>query len=131
MRPNDPVYPIEQAAARVAAAAEVAHGGAVPFVLTARAENHIRGRDDLADTIARLQAFQAAGADVLYAPGLMDLGEISSLVQVRRPAGERDPAPGRAHGRRAGGGGRGPHLRRRLVRLGGRGRRRHGGTRAA
>jgi 2-methylisocitrate lyase-like PEP mutase family enzyme len=86
MRPNDPVYPVEQAAARVAAAAEAAHGGAVPFVLTARAENHIRGRDDLADTIARLQAFQAAGADVLYAPGLMDLGEISSLVQsVDRP----------------------------------------------
>jgi 2-methylisocitrate lyase-like PEP mutase family enzyme len=86
MRPEDPVYPIEQAAARVAAAAEVAHGGAVPFVLTARAENHIRGRDDLADTVARLQAFQAAGADVLYAPGLMDLDEIASLVQaVDRP----------------------------------------------
>ena len=69
-----------------AAAAEVAHAGPVHFVLTARAENHIRGRDDLADTIARLQAFQAAGADVLYAPGLMDLGDIASLVQaVDRP----------------------------------------------
>ena len=86
MRPDDPIYPIEQAAERVAAAAEVAHAGPVHFVLTARAENHIRGRDDLADTIARLQAFQAAGADVLYAPGLMDLGDIASLVQaVDRP----------------------------------------------
>jgi 2-methylisocitrate lyase-like PEP mutase family enzyme len=86
MRPDDPIYPIEQAAERVAAAAEVAHEGRVHFVLTARAENHIRGRDDLADTIARLQAYQAAGADVLYAPGLMDLGQIASLVQaVDRP----------------------------------------------
>ena len=84
--PGVATYPIEQAAARVAAAAEVAHGGPVPFVLTARAENHIRGRDDLRDTIARLQAYQAAGADVLYAPGLMDLGEIGSLVRaVDRP----------------------------------------------
>jgi 2-methylisocitrate lyase-like PEP mutase family enzyme len=86
MRADDPMYPIEVAADRVLAAAAVAHAGPVHFVLTARAENHIRGRDDLADTIARLQAFQAAGADVLYAPGLMDLGEISSLVQsVDRP----------------------------------------------
>ena len=58
------------ATARVAAAAEAAHGGDVRLVLTARAENHIRGNPDLADTIARLQAFQEAGADVLYAPGL-------------------------------------------------------------
>jgi 2-methylisocitrate lyase-like PEP mutase family enzyme len=80
------VYPMDLAAERVAAAAEVAHTGPVRFVLTARAENHIRGRDDLADTIARLQAYQAAGADVLYAPGLMDLDEIGSLVRaVDRP----------------------------------------------
>jgi 2-methylisocitrate lyase-like PEP mutase family enzyme len=86
MRADDPVYPIELAAERVAAAAEAAHSGPVRFVLTARAENHIRGRDDLPDTIARLQAFQAAGADVLYAPGLIDLGDIASLVQsVDRP----------------------------------------------
>ena len=85
-RTDDPLYPIDLAAERVAAAAEVAHAGSVHFVLTARAENHIRGRDDLADTISRLQAFQAAGADVLYAPGLMDVGEITSLVQaVDRP----------------------------------------------
>ncbi len=80
--PGVGLYPLELAAERVAAAAEVAHGGPVPFVLTARAENHIRGQDDLADTIRRLQAFQAVGADVLYAPGLMDLGEIASVVQA-------------------------------------------------
>jgi len=86
MRADDPLYPIAEAAERVTAAAEVAHAGPVHFVLTARAENHIRGRDDIADTITRLQAFQAAGADVLYAPGLMDLGEIASVVQsVDRP----------------------------------------------
>jgi len=86
LRADDPIYPIEQAADRVAAAAEVAHPGEVRFVLTARAENLLRGRDDLADTIARLQAYQEAGADVLYAPGLTDLGAITSLVQsVDRP----------------------------------------------
>ncbi|MFL6204286.1 MAG: isocitrate lyase/phosphoenolpyruvate mutase family protein [Acidimicrobiales bacterium] len=85
-QPDPAVYAIDHAAERVAAAAEAAHAGTVPFVLTARAENHIRGHDDLADTIARLQAYQAAGADVLYAPGLMDLDEIRSLVQsVDRP----------------------------------------------
>jgi 2-methylisocitrate lyase-like PEP mutase family enzyme len=85
-KPGVGVYALDQAAERVAAAAEAAHAGPVPFVLTARAENHLRGRDDLGDTISRLQAFQAAGADVLYAPGLMDLGEIRSLVQsVDRP----------------------------------------------
>ena len=80
------LYALEPAAARVEAAAEAAHGGPVPFVLTARAENHIRGRDDLPDTIRRLQAFQEAGADVLYAPGLVDLGDIASAVRsVDRP----------------------------------------------
>jgi 2-methylisocitrate lyase-like PEP mutase family enzyme len=64
------LYSLEVAAERVAAAAEAAHAGPVGLVLTARAENHLRGNPDLADTIARLQAFQEAGADVLYAPGL-------------------------------------------------------------
>ena len=59
-----------EAVERVAAAVEAAHALGFPFVLTARAENHIRGNPDLDDTIARLQAFEAAGADVLYAPGL-------------------------------------------------------------
>jgi 2-methylisocitrate lyase-like PEP mutase family enzyme len=85
-RPEDPIYDRAAAVARVAAAAEAAHGGDVPFVLTARAENHLHDRADLADTIERLQAFQEAGADVLYAPGLRDLQQISSLVRaVDRP----------------------------------------------
>ena len=66
---EDPIYPLELAAERVAAAAAAAHAGPVHLVLTARAENHVHGRDDLDDTIARLQAFEEAGADVLYAPG--------------------------------------------------------------
>jgi 2-methylisocitrate lyase-like PEP mutase family enzyme len=74
------------AAARVAEAAAVAHAGPVGLVLTARAENHIRGVDDLADTIARLQAYEAAGADVLYAPGVRSLDDIRAVVSaVSRP----------------------------------------------
>ena len=75
--------------------------GDVHLVLTARAENHIRGNPDLADTIARLQSFQAAGADVLYAPGLSTLDDIRRVVVVGRPAGERAGAAERADGRRA------------------------------
>jgi 2-methylisocitrate lyase-like PEP mutase family enzyme len=81
-----PVYDAGLAADRVQAAAEAAHRGPVRLVLTARAENYLYGRPDLADTIARLQAFQAAGADVLYAPGISDLEEIRQLVaSVDRP----------------------------------------------
>jgi 2-methylisocitrate lyase-like PEP mutase family enzyme len=79
-REEEPIYPIEAAAERVAAAAEVAHGGAVPLVLTARAENHLHGVTDLADTIARLQAYEEAGADVLYAPGIARLEDIRQVV---------------------------------------------------
>jgi 2-methylisocitrate lyase-like PEP mutase family enzyme len=83
---DDPVYDAELAAERVRAAAEVAHRGPVHLVLTARAENHLYGRPDLADTIARLQAYQQAGADVLYAPGLRRLDDIARLVaSVDRP----------------------------------------------
>jgi len=83
---DDPVYELPLAAERVGAAAEVAHGGAVHFVLTARAENYVRGRRDLADTIARLQAYQEAGADVLFAPGVSDLDELRELIAaVDRP----------------------------------------------
>jgi 2-methylisocitrate lyase-like PEP mutase family enzyme len=85
-RDEDPFYSLQAAAERVAAAAEAAHEGAVHFVLTARAENYLRGRPDLADTIARLQAYQEAGADVLYAPALRDIGDIRRLVrEVDRP----------------------------------------------
>jgi 2-methylisocitrate lyase-like PEP mutase family enzyme len=85
-REDDPIYAVAAAAERVAAAAEVAHTGEVPFVLTARAENFLHGRPDLWDTIARLQAYQQAGADVLYAPGLVDIDDIRLVVrEVDRP----------------------------------------------
>ncbi|GAC1583427.1 MAG: hypothetical protein NVS3B18_16560 [Candidatus Dormibacteria bacterium] len=65
----------------MAAAAEAAHQhGAPQLVLTARAENHLHGRDDLADTIARLQAYEAAGADVLFAPGLTAADDIAAVI---------------------------------------------------
>jgi 2-methylisocitrate lyase-like PEP mutase family enzyme len=80
---GEAIYEHDHAVERIRAAAEAAGGR---IVLTARAENHIRDRDDLDDTIARLQAFQEAGADVLYAPGLTDAGDISRLVSsVDRP----------------------------------------------
>jgi len=85
-RPDARIYDAGLAAERVAAAAEAAHAGPVHFVLTARAENLIRGRPDLADTIARLQAYQEAGADVLFAPGLQDLEQVRQVVaSVDRP----------------------------------------------
>jgi 2-methylisocitrate lyase-like PEP mutase family enzyme len=84
--PDGGLYDIGLARERITAAAEVAHIGVVPFVLTARAENHIRGNPDLADTITRLQAYQEAGADALYAPGLTALADIRSVVaSVDRP----------------------------------------------
>jgi 2-methylisocitrate lyase-like PEP mutase family enzyme len=80
------IYDIGLAAERVAAAAEIAHGGPVRMVLTARAENQTRRSGDLNDTIARLQAYQEAGADVLYAPALHSLEEIRVLrSSVDRP----------------------------------------------
>src|SRR6516225_7883786 len=83
---DDPIYDIGLAAERVAAAVEAAHAGPARLVLTARAENYLHGRQDLADTITRLQAYQAAGADVLYAPGLTSMADIGQLVTaVDRP----------------------------------------------
>jgi 2-methylisocitrate lyase-like PEP mutase family enzyme len=85
-REDDPIYDAGLAAERVAAAAEAAHAGPVHLVLTARSENYLHGRRDLADTIARLQAYQEAGADVLYAPGLRRIEDISEVVaSVDRP----------------------------------------------
>ena len=78
--PAMPIYDFSLAVERVAAAAEVAHALPFPFTLTARAENYLHGRRDLDDTIRRLQAFAAAGADVLYAPGLRDLESIRRVV---------------------------------------------------
>jgi 2-methylisocitrate lyase-like PEP mutase family enzyme len=79
-RDSDTIYDAGLARERVAAAAEAARSGSSKLVLTARAENHIHGRDDLADTIARLQSFQEAGADVLFAPGLRELSDIRELI---------------------------------------------------
>ena len=81
-RDDDPIYDPSLAAERIAAAAAAAHDGPQTLVLTARAENHLHGRDDLDDTIARLQAYEAAGADVLYAPGLADLDDIRTVVEA-------------------------------------------------
>jgi 2-methylisocitrate lyase-like PEP mutase family enzyme len=80
--PGGWIYDREDAVERVAAAAEAAHRLAFPFTLTARAENHIRGNPDLDDTIARLQAYEAAGADVLYAPGLRTADEIRAVCEA-------------------------------------------------
>ncbi len=71
-----PIYELAEAAERVRAAAEAAHSGPVRFVLTARAENYLHGRVDLADTITRLQTYQEAGADVLFAPRVVDPAEL-------------------------------------------------------
>lgn len=84
--PAKPIYDFDLAVERVAAAARVAHSLPFPFTFTARAENYLHGRPDLDDTIHRLQAFAAVGADVLYAPGLRDLETIRRLVAaVQKP----------------------------------------------
>lgn len=81
-----PIYPLEASVERVRAAVEGARSLPFPFTLTARAENHLHGRNDLADTIRRLQAFQDAGADVLYAPGLKTREEIATVLrEIDRP----------------------------------------------
>lgn len=77
---DDPIYELGAARARVEAAVQAAHRGPRTLVLTARAENHIRGRPDLDDTITRLQAYEEAGADVLYAPGLTSADDIARVV---------------------------------------------------
>jgi 2-methylisocitrate lyase-like PEP mutase family enzyme len=85
-QPDHSLYPISHAAERVRAAAEVARSLPFPFTLTARAENYLVGKLDLQDTIGRLQAYQEAGADVLYAPGLTSKDDLATLVRsVDRP----------------------------------------------
>lgn len=82
--PQNPIYPFDEAVARVAAAAQAARKH--DFVLTARAENFLHGRPDIADTIRRLQAFEKAGAEVLYAPGLPSLDAIREVcAAVSKP----------------------------------------------
>lgn len=79
---NNPIYDFNLAVERVQAAVEVARSLPFPFMLTARAENFLYGRTDLDDTIKRLQAFEAAGADVLYSPGLYDLATIKTVTSA-------------------------------------------------
>jgi 2-methylisocitrate lyase-like PEP mutase family enzyme len=84
--PDNPIYGRDAALARVAAAVEAAHRGPKTLVLTARAENHVHGRPDLDDTIARLRAYEQAGADVLFAPGVSSAQDIIRVLEsVSRP----------------------------------------------
>jgi 2-methylisocitrate lyase-like PEP mutase family enzyme len=80
--PQRPIYEFHHAVERVAAAAEAAHALPFPFVLVARAENFLHGRPDLDDTIRRLQAFEVAGADALYAPGLTRAEDIRAVCSA-------------------------------------------------
>jgi 2-methylisocitrate lyase-like PEP mutase family enzyme len=83
---ENPLYDLELAAERVAAAAQAANGERGRLVLTARAENYLHGRPDLEDTLARLRAYEDAGAHVLYAPGLTDPADIRRIIEsVARP----------------------------------------------
>ncbi len=92
---NDPIYPHELAVERIAAAAQAARGLHRDFLLTARAENFLYGRADIEDTIKRLQAFEAAGADVLYAPGLRELDTIAQVcAAVSKPVNAVMGLPG-------------------------------------
>jgi len=85
-RPGEPIYEFAHAVERVAAAVEAARALPFPFTFVARAENFLHGRADLDDTIRRLQAFEAAGADVLFAPGLPNLEAIRTVcASVSKP----------------------------------------------
>jgi 2-methylisocitrate lyase-like PEP mutase family enzyme len=96
-RAEHPIYEQALAAERVRAASESARALGFPFTLTARAENYLHGRRDLRDTIQRLQAYQEAGADVLYAPGLTSEDDIATLVRsVDRPVNVLMGIPGAA-----------------------------------
>jgi 2-methylisocitrate lyase-like PEP mutase family enzyme len=89
-----PIYDTDLSRERVAAAAEAAHRGPVHLVLTARAENYLHGRADLADTIARLQSYEEAGADVLFAPGVTSRADLETLMrEVSLPVNVL-PSPG-------------------------------------
>jgi len=94
-RKDSPIYELEFAAERIRAAAEAARALTFPFTLTARAENYLHGRTDINDTIMRLQAYQGAGADVLYAPGLTTRDDIAAVVSsVDRPVNVLMGLPG-------------------------------------
>ena len=84
-RRNEPIYPFALAVERVAAAVQAARALPFPFTLTARAENFLYGRPDLTDTLKRVEAFAAAGADVFYAPGLKSPADIAAVVKAVAP----------------------------------------------
>jgi 2-methylisocitrate lyase-like PEP mutase family enzyme len=99
-RRDHPVFEFQHAVERVGAAVQAAHALPFPFTLTARAENYLYGKTDLDDTLKRLQAFQQAGADVLYAPGLATKEDISAVVSsVDRPVNVLVGLPGVEHTR--------------------------------
>jgi 2-methylisocitrate lyase-like PEP mutase family enzyme len=80
------IYEIEHASERIAASCEAAGSLTIPFMVTARAENHVRGNPDLDDTIVRLRAYERAGADVLFAPGLRSAEEVQAVAEaISRP----------------------------------------------
>jgi 2-methylisocitrate lyase-like PEP mutase family enzyme len=94
-RPEDPIHEFERAVERVRAVVEVTRALPFPFTVTGRAENYLWGRSDLADTIKRLQAYQEAGADVLYAPGLTSKDDIAAVVSsIDRPVNVLMGMPG-------------------------------------
>jgi 2-methylisocitrate lyase-like PEP mutase family enzyme len=96
-QPGSPIYDFGQAVERVAAAVEAARSLGRPFTLTARAENFLNGRDDLDDTIRRLQAYEAAGADVLFAPGLPSLEAAKAVCSaVKKPVSFMVGIPGKS-----------------------------------
>lgn len=98
-RADDPIFEFDLAVERIAAAVEASRALPEDFVLTARAENFLHGRRDLDDTIKRLQAFEAAGADVLYAPGLRDLDTIRTVCEsVGKPVNVVMGLPGTTFG---------------------------------
>ena len=95
--PDDPIYDMDKAAARMAASSAAARATDIPFVLTGRAEGFIRGRPDLDEVIARLQAYEAAGADVLMAPALPDLAAVERVcASLTKPFSFMVGIPGRS-----------------------------------
>lgn len=98
-RREEPIFAFDHAVERIAAAVDACRSLPDDFVLTARAENFLHGRPDLDDTVRRLQAFEAAGADVLYAPGLADLDDIRAVCSaLRRPVNVLMGMPGATFG---------------------------------
>lgn len=95
--PQRPLFDFDHAVERVAAAVEAARALPVPFILTARSENYLRGNPDLDDTIKRLQAFEKAGADVLFAPCLPDLAAVRAVCSaVKKPVNFMVGVPGKS-----------------------------------